>query len=225
MSGRCDQQRALTCTVKPALYLNMGERPCDAAQSGVCVVDVTLPFGKTADIEEITFQNDYTASVTVRLLRRRPGHEAPAQWCTALRDLSLMDNPHSEGGSQDYYSIHRSQMRAEPDDVASVRLILKQPSSAWLSFSLKNIEMFPHTEPHFLFVLQEPEKEVCDWLSDLTLDDHLTQPQDVPDPHTVSSSLQQMWALTEVMQSDQTTASVGRFDVDGCYDVDLISLT
>lgn len=38
-------------------------------------------------------------------------------------------------------------------------------------------------------------------------------PQDLPDPHTVSSSIQQMWALTEVMQTQQTTASVGRFDV------------
>lgn len=35
----------------------------------------------------------------------------------------------------------------------------------------------------------------------------------LPDPETVSSSIQQMWALTEVMQSNQTTASVGRFDV------------
>lgn len=37
--------------------------------------------------------------------------------------------------------------------------------------------------------------------------------QGLPDPHTVSSSIQQMWALTEVMQTNQTTASIGRFDV------------
>ncbi len=61
-------------------------------------------------IEEITFKNYYTAYVTVRLLRRNPAHEAPAKWCTALRDLPLMDNPHTEGGSQDYYSVHRTQV-------------------------------------------------------------------------------------------------------------------
>lgn len=61
-------------------------------------------------IEEVTFKNYYTAYVTVRLLRRSPGQEAPAKWCTALRDLPLMDNPHTEGGSQDYYSIHRKQV-------------------------------------------------------------------------------------------------------------------
>lgn len=79
--------------------------------------------------------------------------------------------------------------------------------------------------------------------------------QGVLDPHTVSSSLQQMWALTEVMQSNQTSASIGRFEViptrrrqrcplqaalqrcvltrclfvclqvDGCYDINLLSLT
>lgn len=61
-------------------------------------------------IEEITFKNYYTAYVTVRLLRRIPGQEAPAKWCTVLRDLPLMDNPHTERGSQDYYSIHRTQV-------------------------------------------------------------------------------------------------------------------
>uniref|UniRef100_A0A3Q4H011 Uncharacterized protein n=1 Tax=Neolamprologus brichardi TaxID=32507 RepID=A0A3Q4H011_NEOBR len=49
--------------------------------------------------------------------------------------------------------------------------------------------------------------------------------QGLPDPLTVSSSIQQMWALTEVMQTNQTTASIGRFDVDGCYDISLLSLT
>lgn len=44
---------------------------------------------------------------------------------------------------------------------------------------------------------------------------HLRLVQDLPDADTVSSSLQQMWALTEVMQTQQTTASVGRFDVSG----------
>lgn len=61
-------------------------------------------------IEEITFKNYYTAYVTVRLLRRSPGQEAPAKWCTVLRDLPLMDNPHTERGSQDYCSIHRTQV-------------------------------------------------------------------------------------------------------------------
>lgn len=57
-------------------------------------------------IDKITFKNFYTASVGVRLLRRGAG------WCTALKELPLMDNPHAEGGSQDYCCIHRTQVAA-----------------------------------------------------------------------------------------------------------------
>ncbi|XP_022597851.1 nicolin-1 isoform X1 [Seriola dumerili] len=243
MSESTDDIKAVTCTVKPPVYLQIGDTKVDTSHSGICVVDVTLPFGKPANIEEITFKNYYTAYVTVRLLRRSPGQEAPAKWCTALRDLPLMDNPHTEGGSQDYYSIHRAQMQVEPDHVVSVRLILRQPSSAWLTFSLEDIKIYPHMEPHHQmgpkerlnpthtgfnkqeFKIKDPEKEVSDWLSDLTLVDQHPDLEGLPDPQTVSSSIQQMWALTEVMQTNQTTASIGRFDVDGCYDINLLSLT
>ncbi|XP_077948781.1 nicolin-1-like [Gasterosteus aculeatus] len=109
-------------------------------------------------------------------------------------------------------------MQVEPDHVTSVRLILRQPSSAWLTFSLEQIQIFPQVPPN-------PEKEVSDWLSDLTLGDQHPDLEGLPDPQTVSSSLQQMWALTEVMQSNQTSASIGRYDVDGCYDIKLLSLT
>ncbi|XP_005929011.1 nicolin-1 isoform X2 [Haplochromis burtoni] len=180
MSGTPDDTKPVNFTVKAPVYLQIGDAKADTAHSGVCVVDVNLPFGKPVNIEEVTFKNYYTAYVTVRLLRRNPEQEAPAKWCTAMRDLPLMDNPHTEGGSQDYYTIHRT---------------------------------------------QDPEKEVSDWLSDLTLTDQHPDLEGLPDPQTVSSSIQQMWALTEVMQTNQTTASIGRFDVDGCYDISLLSLT
>lgn len=137
-------------------------------------------------MEEITFKNFYTAYLSVRLLRRSPGQDATTKWSTALRDLPLMDNPHTEGGSQDYYSIHRTQvgqtqkfcwnrswsvsfiysqvsassahkpadlpsvvcvqMQVAPDHVTCVRLILRQPSSAWTSFSLENIQIHPQRD-------------------------------------------------------------------------------
>ncbi|KAG7252852.1 hypothetical protein CRUP_032134, partial [Coryphaenoides rupestris] len=90
-------------------------------------------------------KNYYCAFVSVRVLKRTPGREA--QWSTALRDLPLMENPHTEPGSQDYFSVHRDQMLVEPDNVVSVRLILRQPSSAWLTFNLEDIKIHPHTQP------------------------------------------------------------------------------
>ncbi|KAL2091624.1 hypothetical protein ACEWY4_013887 [Coilia grayii] len=109
-------------------------------------------------------------------------------------------------------------MLVEPDDVTSVRLILRQPSSAWLNFNIEEITIYD-------CVNEDTERDVPAWLSSLTPADEPLHLQGLPDPETVSSSIQQMWALTEVMQSSQTTASVGRFDVDGCYDVNLLSYT
>uniref|UniRef100_A0A3P9IJ57 Nicolin 1 n=1 Tax=Oryzias latipes TaxID=8090 RepID=A0A3P9IJ57_ORYLA len=205
MSCSADHSESVDCTVKPPVFLQIGDAKGDSARSGVCVVDVTLPHGKLINIEKITFKNYYTAYVTIRLLRRKAEKEGSAKWCTALRDLALMDNPHTEGGSQNYFSIHRRQV--EPDHVESLRLILRQPSSAWRLFNLEEIRLFPHKEPFLIKVRQ------------------IFSLQGLPDPQTVSSSIQQMWALTEVMQANRTTASIGRFDVDGCYDINLLSLT
>uniref|UniRef100_A0A1A7Y7W5 Nicolin 1 n=1 Tax=Iconisemion striatum TaxID=60296 RepID=A0A1A7Y7W5_9TELE len=218
MNSSADGREPVSCTVKPPVHLHIGESKAEPVLSGVCVVDVTPHLGKPISIEEITFKNFYTAYMTVRLLRRSSALEGPAKWCTAVKDLPLMDNPHTEGGSQDYYSIHRTQMQVEPDHVVSIRLILRQPSSAWLTFNLEEIQIFPHMEP-------DPKKEVSDWLSDLILVEEHPDLEGLPDPQTVSSTVQQMWALTEVMQTNQTTVSIGRFDAEGSYDINLLSLT
>nr|XP_057911291.1 nicolin-1 isoform X1 [Doryrhamphus excisus] len=211
----------ITCTVKPPVYLHFGDVKVDSSHSGVCVLDVSLPFGKSVNIEAVAFKNYYTAFVSVRLQRRSPSQEAvAAKWVTAVRDLPLMKNPHTEAGSQDFYAIHRTQMQVEPDHVTSLRLILRQPSSAWLTFNLEDIRIFPRTQT-------ETGKELSDWLSALTLVDRQpdVEEEGLPDPQTVSCSLQQMWALTEVMQSSQSSASIGRFDVEGCYDINILSVT
>lgn len=41
--------QAVSCTIKPAVYLNIGAAEA-AARSGVCVLDVSLPFGKTVNV-------------------------------------------------------------------------------------------------------------------------------------------------------------------------------
>ncbi|XP_077358264.1 nicolin-1 isoform X3 [Festucalex cinctus] len=216
-----DVTKGVACTPKPPVFLHFGggDSKTRARCSGVCVMDVALPPGTTVNIETITFKNFYTALLSVRLQRRSPGQEGvAAKWCTALRDRPLMNNPHTEAGAQDYYTIDRKQMQVEPDDVSCVRLILKQPSSAWLTFSLEDVRIFPRVQP-------EPDKELSDWLLALNLVDR--QPQTQADASaSVSCGLQQMWALSQVMQSSQShAASVGRFDVDGCYDIHLLFLT
>ncbi|XP_057701173.1 nicolin-1 isoform X2 [Corythoichthys intestinalis] len=148
----------VACTIKPPVFLGFRsgtrERP-----SGVCVVDVVLPPGKTVDIERISFKNFYTAFLSIRLQRRSPGREgAPAKWCTALRDCPLMKNPHTEGGAHDYYNLHRKQLQVSADEVSCVRLILKQPSWSWSSFGVEDVRVYPRAPP------PEPDKELSEWL-------------------------------------------------------------
>ncbi|XP_057181877.1 nicolin-1 isoform X2 [Triplophysa rosa] len=86
----------------------------------------------------------------------------------------------------------------------------------------------PHAEAgsHDYFSIyrqQDTEWDVPAWLSTLTPVETSLDLKGLPDPETVSSSIQQMWALTEIMQASQNAASIGRFDVDGSYDVKLLS--
>lgn len=50
MSESGDEIKPVSCTIKPPVYLHIGETKTDPAHSGVCVVDVTLPFGKPVNV-------------------------------------------------------------------------------------------------------------------------------------------------------------------------------
>ncbi|XP_066554379.1 nicolin-1 isoform X2 [Amia ocellicauda] len=209
----------VTCTVKTPVALQIGDVKTDS-RPGIYVIDITFPPGQTINIQEISFKNYYTAFLMVRLLRRDPkSSENAVKWVTGLQKYHLMPKPHAEGGSQDYFSIYRQQMLVEPDDVTSIRLILRQPSSVWLNFTLEDIKIRECGN-------EDSEKNLSSWFSSFT---PVEQPPDLkeglPDPQQVSSSIQQMWALTEVMQTNQSAARIGRFDVDGCYDINLLSYT
>ncbi|XP_076864128.1 nicolin-1 [Brachyhypopomus gauderio] len=205
------------CTVKSPVALKIGDAVSDVFCPGVCITDVVL--GQPENIQEISFKNYYTAYLTVRVLRREGvAEDSRAKWATCVRNHCLMADPHTEAASQDYFSIYRQQMLTQPDNVTMVRIIQRQPSSVWLGFSIDEIKIYSTAQ-------EDSERDVPSWLS---TNPPVEEPLDLnglPDPDEVSASIQQMWALTEVMQSSQTTASVGRFDVDGCYDINLLSYT
>ncbi|XP_028854208.1 nicolin-1 isoform X1 [Denticeps clupeoides] len=201
------------CVVKAPVSLQIG----DSIRPGVYVIDINFPNGQAVKIQEIQFKNYYTAFLTVRVLKMEdPGHDSTVKWVTALRDLQLMPNPHSEAGSQDYFAVHKHQMLVEMNDVSTIRLILRQPSAAWLNFTIDEIKIYKCLK-------EESEIDVPNWLSNLTPVEESSDLQGLPDPENVSSSIQQMWALTEIMQSNRTTVSIGRFDVKGCYEINLLS--
>ncbi|XP_072328185.1 nicolin-1 isoform X3 [Scyliorhinus torazame] len=109
-------------------------------------------------------------------------------------------------------------MLFEPDDVMTVRLILRQPSPVWLTFTIEDIKMYECDH--------DKDKVQGPWLSQLTPPERpLNLSDGLPDPEVVASSVQQMWVLTEMVRNNPTSNRVGRFDVDGSYDVTLLSYT
>ncbi|NWU04905.1 NICN1 protein, partial [Cephalopterus ornatus] len=100
-----------------------------------------------------------------------------------------------------------------------MRFILRQPSPVWLHFTIEELQIFPTGQ-------KSPQKDFPSWLSQLTPPEQPASLHgELPDPEKVSTEVQQMWVLTEVIRARQAAARIGRFDVDGCYDVNLLSYT
>ncbi|XP_073208749.1 nicolin-1 isoform X3 [Lepidochelys kempii] len=207
-------------------------------------------------LQEIVFKNSYTAFLTVRVQRRRPcdvGREGARKWVTCLWNHCLMPSPHTETGSQDYFSLFRHQMLCDVDQVTAVRLILRQPSPVWLNFTLEELRLYPKGQqslqtdfPTWLsYLAPQQQPENLHGVSRLLMSSAgtgvsrgavgMSRPglgcpggrgqQGIPDPEKVSSEVQQLWVLTEMIHANQTAARIGRFDVDGCYDINLLSYT
>ncbi|XP_075795717.1 nicolin-1 isoform X2 [Pelodiscus sinensis] len=190
--------------------LQVGDARTELARPGVFVIDLLPPPARPLDLQEIVFKNFYTAFLTVRVLRCHVsdgGREGARKWVTCLRNHCLMPSPHTEAGSQDYFSLSRHQMLCDVDQVTAVRLILRQPSPVWLHFTLEELQLYPRVQ-------QSLQTDFPSWLSHLAPQQ---QPANlhrgVPDPEKVSTEVQRLWVLTEMIRANQTAARIGRFDM------------
>uniref|UniRef100_A0A2D4FT56 Nicolin-1 n=2 Tax=Micrurus TaxID=8634 RepID=A0A2D4FT56_MICCO len=184
------------CAIKNPVVLQVGDMKTEIGRPGVLVIDVSFPHSQTTDLQAVAFKNYYTAFLTLRVQRQSSaddGTESPSKWVTCLRNFCLMPNPHAEEGSQNYFSISRHQMLCDVDQVAAMRFILRQPSPVWLHFTIEELQLF----------------SLCQ--------------KGLPDADRVSSELQQMWILTEMLQANQPVARIGRFDIEDSYDLNLLS--
>lgn len=214
-------QESLVCNIKAPVLLQVGDMKTELARPGVAVIDVTFPQVKHIDLQVIQFKNYYTAFLTVRIQQRRPAEvgEGPLKWRTCLRNYRLMPNPHTEECSHDYMSLYRHQMAGDVTHVTAVRFILRQPSPVWLQFNIEEIQINPCGQ-------SSPQKALPIWLSNPSAQEQASNlHHELPDPEKVSKEVQQMWVLTEMIRANQTSSRIGRFDVDGCYDINLLSYT
>uniref|UniRef100_A0A8B9PIN0 Nicolin 1 n=1 Tax=Apteryx owenii TaxID=8824 RepID=A0A8B9PIN0_APTOW len=176
-----------------------------AAGAGAGAGALSLCGCAAPQLQEIVFRNFYTAFLSVRV--QRASAEGPRKWVTCLRDYRLMPSPHTEEGSQDYFSLFRHQMLCDVDQVTAVRFILRQPSPVWLHFTIEELQIYPPSQ-------KSPQKDFPSWLSQLTPPEQPANLHgELPDPEKVSTEVQQMWVLTEVIRARQAAARIGRFDV------------
>ncbi|XP_042702156.1 nicolin-1 isoform X1 [Chrysemys picta bellii] len=162
-AGRPMATRPAPCTVRSPVALQVGDVKTDLARPGVAVIDVALPPAQPLDLQEIVFKNSYTAFLTVRVQRRHPcdvGRASARKWVTCLWNHCLMPSPHTEAGSQDYFSLFRHQLLCDVDQVTAVRLILRQPSPVWLHFTLEELRLYPRGQ-------QSLQTDFPSWLSHL----------------------------------------------------------
>ncbi|XP_072177596.1 nicolin-1-like [Diadema setosum] len=214
----------LSCTVKKPVDLIAkppSDRNSSSATCGVSVVDITFPNFNCVDIGEITFRNNYTGFLSMKLKCSKET-QGESKWLTCVKPAQLMPDVHCDVCSQDYFTISREQMLVTPDRVTALRLILQQPSTVWASFGVDNIIIKEYNEEKVAVppVVEWLEKHQHKMAERLQPGAQSSLPAD-----EIAAGLQRLWALTTKVQGEQTETSLGRFDVDGSYEVNLLSYT
>lgn len=219
------ERKLVHCTVRSPLLVSISNGSSDF-HSGCAVIEVLFPKVSSVNIEEINFKNYYTAMLTV-LARLRPltanneTADTQSEWHVCVRSKILMPFPHCEQASEDYFTIKSNECLVALRGVTELRFVLQQPSPVWKEFKIEEIQLT--SAP--LVILEKPE--LVQWLSELDKEKSSNKDQQLKGISSVvdiSKRLQYMWALTENAQlSIANTTSVNRYDVDGCYDVTLLS--
>ncbi|CAB4012567.1 nicolin-1 [Paramuricea clavata] len=138
-------------------------------------------------------------------------------WKICLKNFVLMPSPHCEEGSQNTFSIKTEQMLCPITDAILVRLVLRQPSPHWLNFSVGSLCFSPP-----LKIISHLTDILSSNMEDQHADEQQEENERVVD---IASKLQQMWALTEATAESEFTDEQNHFDIDGCYDLNLLSYT
>jgi len=211
--------RLLTSVVRGAIPLSIGAPRTDF-RSGCSTMEVTFPNLGAVEIGEIQFGNYYVAFLTIRV-KLKGGEEEV--WRTLVKNKRLMPDPHGERGSQDYFVITRKHLPSEVmDHVTALRFVLRQPSPVWEDFYLDDVKIYaPPGEPTSAITLPEflKREENAQRKPDKAKMANIV----LPNVQAVSMELQQLWGLTELLKANQSTVGAGRYDVDGSYDINLLS--
>ncbi|XP_055999896.1 nicolin-1-like isoform X9 [Ostrea edulis] len=214
--------RPLHCSIKNPVVLTVEDQK-NAFHSGCKVIDVTFPNISVPEVGEICFKNYYTAYISVRVkFKAAPDNATDSgeiKWRTCVRKMRLMPNPHKEGGSQDYFSISKKQFSFDISNISALRIILQQPSPVWKEFRVEDLRLYRSSE-----MLSKPPP-LPGWLTEDSANSTKHKLEGIPNLESISSSLQELWGLSEEMSVNQSKTDIGRYEVDGCYEINLLAYT
>lgn len=234
-------ERPLHCTIRNPVLLTITDTKSDF-NSGCRIIDVSLSNIINPEVGEIHFKNSYVAYMTVkakcRITDSKDGVEV--KWRTCVKRMRLMPNPHVEAGAQDYFIITRKNMLFDLVNVSALRLILQQPSPVWKDFKIEDLKVFRSSEsskpsPLPAWLTDSPDKSGKKQLEQeegelfpppvVHKDTDIMEYWDmgIANLENLSTSLQQLWALSEEVAAHQTNRALGRYEVDGCYEINLLS--
>lgn len=185
-------------------------------RTGCAVIEATFPNVQAAEVEQICFKNSYTALLTIKM------KTDAGEWQVLVSALRLMPNPHFVGGSEDTFRLTKKHFLRDTSRVCGLRFILQQPSPVWKDFGIEEIKVFKPAPQPSTVTTTLPQ-----WLLTSGEDASKKKPigtgKVVGSVEQLSSTLQQMWAVAEKVGQRQPTRPLGRYDIDGCYDINLLS--
>lgn len=196
---------------------------CKEFFSGCVVFSVTFPKTSYVEVEEIHFKNYYTANLTILARKRcteKADNEDNREWKIFLKAKQLMPLPHCEQNSEDYFVFKSSDFLFPLQNIIELQFVLFQPSPVWKEFKIEDLQLFK-TGSNASKATSLPA-----WISELGSSKDEARDRQLKGVTSVielSKQMQQLWALTEQACASQTKTSLGRYDVDGCYDINLLS--
>ena len=215
---------SLIYVAKPAVLVKFGDQKADF-QSGCSVVDVTFPNTFFVEVSEIHFKNYYTSWLTLKAkLKSSPG-SASDKYKTCVKRFQMMPYAHADECTEDYFTLNSKHFLFPLHNITALRFVLHQSSPIWKDFKIDDMHFHkssPESIPDMVLPKWVTSENTTAAAHDGDVEKTLKQ---VPSIGAVSKSLQQMWALTNEANDNQSTSRIGRSDIDGCYEISLLSYT
>ncbi|XP_029636840.1 nicolin-1-like isoform X2 [Octopus sinensis] len=215
-------QKALACSQQPPVSILVGN---DANFiTGQKIIPITFPYLVISGIDEIHFQNYYTALLTIKAKFQLANQDSKV-WKTCLRKYPLMPAPHCEIGSESNFVIGKKQLICELTNVVELKLILLQPSPVWIDFSLEDIKLFRGSQHS---VVQKPvDKEIKDDEEENEVenedgDECMKYNPFGMDLSAISKTMQK-WSLINQPLNSRSKVKQSKYEIDGSYDIKLLS--